>query len=175
MGRLPRNPRWLVEVAGQDAIAVERIADELNRELAAAQLIFVRWVLVMLHFERALYADPERQDLNHLWWKLVAEYQSLPRPEENEKPHWAAKYHLGLAPVYYHNYVLGELTASHLEDWIAGEVGGVINEPAAGELLIDRFFAHGAQHSWDALIEVATGEPLQPEYFVEQFVSVQHE
>lgn len=173
MGRLPRNPRWLVDVAGQDAATVRRIEDELERELAAAQLIFVRWVLVMLHFERALYADPEREDLNDLWWELVGEYQSVPRPQENENPHWAAKYHLALAPVYYHNYVLGELTASQLEHWIAGEVGSAINKRATGELLVDRFFAHGAQHPWDTLIEVATGEPLRPEYFVEQFVNAQ--
>lgn len=173
MGRLPRNPRWLVDVAGQDAGAVQGIEDELRRELAAAQLIFVRWVLVMLHFERALYADPEREDLNELWWELVAKFQSVPRPEEGDPPHWAAKYHLALAPVYYHNYVLGELTASQLEHWIAEEVGGLINQPAAGALLIDHFFAHGAHYRWDSLIDVATGQPLRPEYYVEQFVSAQ--
>ena len=170
MGRLPRNPRWLVDVAGRNPDAVAAAAPELAREQTAAQLIFLRWVLVMMHFERALYADPDRPDLDELWWTLVETYQQIPRPDGRKTPDWAAKYHLGLAPVYYHNYILGELTTSQLERWIEREVGPLIDNPAAGQLLVDRFFAHGARYTWDELIEVATGEPLRPEYFVEQFV-----
>ena len=36
--------------------------------------MFARWALVMLHFEKALYANPE-QDLNKLWWDIVERYQ----------------------------------------------------------------------------------------------------
>jgi peptidyl-dipeptidase A len=54
MGRLPHHASWLVDVAGLESAAVSPVADELAQELAAAQLIFVRWVLVMLNFERAL-------------------------------------------------------------------------------------------------------------------------
>jgi peptidyl-dipeptidase A len=173
MGRLPRNPEWLVTVAGRDAQAVGGLAPDLAREMAAAQLIFVRWALVMLHFERALYADLDRPDLNDLWWELVERYQQIARPEGRDEPDWAAKYHVALAPVYYHNYVLGELTASQLESWIQRTAGGLVDNPAAGELLIDRFFAHGARYSWDELVEVATGEALNPDYFVAQYVSSQ--
>jgi peptidyl-dipeptidase A len=170
MGRLPRNPEWLVTVAGRDADAVRPIEAELAHEMAACQLIFVRWVLVMLHFERALYDDPDRADLNELWWELVERYQQVSRPEGRDAPDWAAKYHVALAPVYYHNYVLGELTASQLEGWIRRTAGGLVENPAAGELLINRFFAHGARYTWDELVEVATGEALDPGYFVAQFV-----
>ena len=172
MGRLPQNPCWIREVADRDPAAVAAAETELARELAAAQLVFVRWVLVMMRFERALYADPDRPDLNGLWWKRVETCQQIPRPEGRDKPDWAAKYHLALAPVYYHNYVLGELTTSQLEQWIEREVGYLIANPAAGRLLVERFFAHGARFAWDELIEVATGEPLRPENFVEQFVHV---
>jgi peptidyl-dipeptidase A len=171
MGRLPHSPRWLVDVAGLDPAQVEAIAGELAQELSAGQLIFVRWVLVMMHFERALYADPDRPDLDELWWRLVEEYQHVGRPEGRAAPDWAAKYHLALAPVYYHNYVLGELTTSQLERWIGDEAGELIDNPAAGRLLHDHFFAHGARYSWDKLLEVATGEPLRPDYFVAQFVT----
>ncbi|MDT8307001.1 MAG: M2 family metallopeptidase [Anaerolineae bacterium] len=170
MGRLTRNPEWLVQVAGRDAEAVGRVEAELARETAVGQLIFVRWVLVMLHFEQALYADPDRQDLNELWWELVQRYQQVTPPAGRDAPDWAAKYHIALAPVYYHNYVLGELTASQLERWIGRTVGGVVDNPAAGALLVDRFFAHGARYMWDELVEVATGEPLNPDYFVAQYV-----
>jgi peptidyl-dipeptidase A len=170
MGRLPRNPCWLRDVVGREPDEVEAATSELVRELAATQLVFVRWVLVMMHFERALYANPDRPDLNEFWWQLVESYQQLTPPPGRDEPDWAAKEHLGLAPVYYHNYVLGELTTSQLERWIQREAGNLVNNPAAGQLLVERFFAHGARYTWDELIEVATGEPLQPDYFVEQFV-----
>jgi peptidyl-dipeptidase A len=174
MGRLARNAEWLVEVAGRDAALVGSIADELARETAAGQLIFARWVMVMLHFERAFYANPDRQDLNALWWELVARYQHVDPPAGRDQPDWAAKYHVALAPVYYHNYVLGELTASQLERWLAREVGSFVDNPAAGPHLVDEFIAHGARYSWDELVEVATGEALNPDYFVAQYVG-QHE
>ena len=61
-----------------------------------------------------LYADPEDPKLNEYWWDLVEEMQLLTRPEGRRAPDWAAKIHLTVAPVYYHNYQLGELIASQL-------------------------------------------------------------
>jgi peptidyl-dipeptidase A len=172
LGRLPRDPQWMVDVAGRDPAAVAAVAEEIVLERAAAQLIFVRWVLVMLHFERALYAKPDRTDLDELWWKLVEKYQRIERPAARRAHDWAAKYHLSLAPVYYHNYVLGELTASQLDAWLQREAGGLAETPAAGRLLVDRFFAHGARYRWDELITVVTGEKLQPDFFVEQYLDI---
>lgn len=171
MGRLPFNPQWLEAVAGQDGSALRPLQSELELEMATAQLIFVRWVLVMLHFERAFYADPDRSDLDDLWWQLAGRYQLLTRPEGRDEPDWAAKYHIALAPVYYHNYVLGELTASQLERWIIEEAGGLVDAPQAGSMLVDHFFVHGARLKWNELVEAATGEPLDPAHFVRQFVS----
>ncbi|WP_374017304.1 hypothetical protein ABU162_24535 [Paenibacillus thiaminolyticus] len=34
----------------------------------------------------------------------------------------------------------------------------------------ERFFSPGAALSWNEKLREATGEPLQPRYFVEQFV-----
>jgi len=170
MGRLTRNPRWLRDVAKRDPQAIGELEDELAREHAAAQLIFLRWVMVMLHFERALYANPDRQDLDNLWWALVQSYQQVRRPTGREAPDWAAKYHIALAPVYYHNYILGELIASQLEQWVADETGGLVENPAAGRLLVERFIAHGARYSWDKLVQVATGELPNPSYYIAQYV-----
>ena len=49
-----------------------------------------RLAMVMTHFERALYQDPE-QDLNTLWWDLVEEFQGVRRPEGRHAPDWASK------------------------------------------------------------------------------------
>ena len=172
MGRLVHNANWLTDVANINAESVSRIKGELVREQAASMLIFVRWCIVMLHFERALYANPENPDLDQLWWELVEKYQDIPSPEGRNAPDWAAKYHIALSPVYYHNYVLGELTASQLEKWIEREAGEIVGNLLAGKLFTDKFFAYGARYSWNRLLEKATGEPLRPEHFTNQFVEV---
>ena len=54
-----------------------KVADGEKFDAAAAKilrnelLIFSRWCQVMLRFEKSMYEDP-KQDLNALWWDLVA-------------------------------------------------------------------------------------------------------
>ena len=119
MGRLPRDPRWLRNVAAIDDDAVAAIAPALAEARRAALLVFARWVLVMTNFERSLYADPDA-DLDTLWWDLVERYQLVQRPDGRHAPDWAAKIHLAAAPVYYQNYLYGELFASQLDATLVG-------------------------------------------------------
>ncbi len=79
MGRLPRDPAWLIDVAGVDADDVTALAERLREARRAALLVFARWVLVMTTFERRLYADPDG-DLDALWWELVEHFQLVRRP-----------------------------------------------------------------------------------------------
>ena len=125
----------------------------------AALLVFARWVLVMTTFERSLYADPDA-DLDTLWWDLVEQHQLVHRPDERQAPDWAAKIHLAAAPVYYQNYLYGELFASQLDATLRDRAGGLVDRAAAGALLRDEVFAPGASLRWDALVERATGAPL---------------
>lgn len=164
MGRLVRDPRWLREVLGLTARDVDRLGPGLDRYERLNSLIFVRWALVMVHFERALYADPE-QELDTLWWDLKERFQLLTRPEGRHAPDWAAKYHVALAPVYYHNYILGELLASQLRDGIEQRFGGLVDRPEVGAFLIERVFAPGARLDWRELVRYATGQPLSPASF----------
>ena len=71
----------------------------------------------MVRFEQELYSNPD-QDLNKLWWSLVEKYQFVEKPHKRAKADWAAKIHFTIAPVYYHNYMLGELLASQLHNYI---------------------------------------------------------
>jgi peptidyl-dipeptidase A len=169
MGRLALNPAWLTEVAGAPAENVAAVAPDLRARQRLAMLIFVRWVLVVVNFERALYENPER-DLNTLWWDLVERYQQVPRPEGRNAPDWAAKIHLALYPVYYQNYMLGELMASQFSRTIANRFGRLIDTPAAGRYLVDELFRRGATADWDTTIEQVTGERLTARYFAEEFV-----
>jgi peptidyl-dipeptidase A len=164
-GRLARDPEWLIKVAGLAASEVGAIEEDVRRSQAAHSLLFARWVLVMVHFERDLYADPEA-DLDARWWELVERMQLVAAPPGRSSPDWAAKIHTAVAPVYYHNYLLGELLASQLEATCVRECGGLVGVKEAGALLSERVFAPGNLMRWNVLIEEATGRGLSPDDFV---------
>jgi peptidyl-dipeptidase A len=163
-GRLVRDRNWLTGFAGLREHEVESLMPDLSRAGAAERALFARWGLVMVHFERDLYSDPEA-DLDARWWELVERFQLVQPPPERRAPDWAAKIHIAASPVYYHNYLLGELLASQLEAVCERDAGGVVGSARAGELLRDRIFSLGASRRWDELIEDATGRPLAAEDF----------
>jgi peptidyl-dipeptidase A len=177
MGRQPSNADWLETMVGISKKDKEIISAAGREDLRMHALIFCRWTQVMMRFEKAMYENPD-QDLNSLWWNLVKEYQMITPPEGRNAPDWAAKIHLAQYPVYYHNYQLGELTASQLQHYIAKNVIKqaqdkdvcFANKPEVGKYLATKFFSPGASLRWDALIKEATGEPLTAKYFAEEYV-----
>jgi peptidyl-dipeptidase A len=173
LGRLSRNADWLITYAGVPEADAREAAAALDRVRAAGLLVAARWELVMCHFERALYRDPS-QDLNGLWWQLVERFQLVRRPEGRDAPDWAAKIHLSAAPVYYQNYLLGEIMASQLQAHLLDEVLGggddvwarYVRSAEVGEHLRSTLYRSGARLDWRGTIEQATGRPLDPEPFV---------
>ena len=163
-GRLVRDPSWLSEVAGVDRTRVEEAAEDLHRTSAGHELLMARWVLVMAHFERELYSDPEA-DLDSLWWEIVQRFQLVTPPPDRSAPDWAAKVHLAVAPVYYHNYLLGSVLSCQLESEIVAACGGLIGVRDVGRWLTERVFRGGQLMRWDALVEQATGRPLAADDF----------
>jgi len=166
-GRLVRDPAWLREVAGLDVTTLETLAPRLAAARRAALLTFARWVLVVTHFEQQLYADPDG-DLDTIWWDLVERYQLLRRPDGRHAPDWAAKIHLAVVPVYYQNYLYGELVASQLHATLHERFGGLVDHRQAGRFLVDEFFAPAASRRWDRLVADATGEPLTARHLADQ-------
>ncbi len=158
-GRLVRRPEWLAAVAGVDQGALDQLESGLRDSASAQSLLFMRWGLVVVHFERALYEDPEG-DLDELWWDLVERFQLVTRPPGRRAPDWAAKIHVAVAPAYYQNYLLGEMLASQIERTLIEETGGIVDGSETGPLLRDRIFRLGAAKRWDSLIEGATGKTL---------------
>jgi peptidyl-dipeptidase A len=146
-------------VAGIEPGTVDTLHEQLVSAHRANLLTFARWVLVVTHFERALYADPDG-DLDTRWWDLVERYQEIRRPDDRHEPDWAAKIHLAAVPVYYQNYLYGELVASQLGAAIHERAGGIVGRTEAGRFLTEEFFAPGASLRWDHLLERATGDPL---------------
>src|SRR5262249_2105694 len=135
-------------------------------------LIFSRWCQVMLRFEKGMYENPD-QDLNKLWWDLVEKYQGLKRPEGRSAPDYASKVHIVVAPVYYHNYMMGELFASQLHHAIAKEVykGAkpdtvyYADNKDVGAFMKKKVFGPGRTLDWNGLTKFATGEELNAKAF----------
>lgn len=176
-GRLSRNAAWMQQMLGLSDEETARVQAVSDRYLRFQQILFARWAMVMYHFEKALYADPDR-DLNDLWWDLVKRYQFVQRPPEPADAGWASKLHFTTAPCYYHNYMLGELLASQWHHHIVRQILKLdsdeglsyVGERRVGRYLRDNVLGPGARHRWDEMIVRSTGEPLTPRYFVEQFI-----
>ena len=169
MGSLAEDPVWLSVVAG---LPEARLSGDLLRLGRADRLVFIRWVLVMYCFEKALYEDPDLENPRTLWWDLVERLQLVKRPPGRDEPDWAAKIHVAVAPVYYHNYVLGHLMATQLRYYLEERVAG---EPfflseLAGRYLLEAVFGPGARNNWEDTILEATGEKLNPDYFVKSLL-----
>ena len=163
-GAKAKDPQWLVQFAGASPREVRRVAQALEQQRIREQLIFCRWSLVMLYFEKALYENPDA-NLKSLWWDIVGEYQLLKRPTESgsELADWASKPHFVIAPVYYHNYQMGELYAAQLRAAL-----GSRDNARLGRQMQSRVFAPGQRYGWQEFVRYSTGRPLSPEFFARE-------
>jgi oligoendopeptidase F len=168
-GRMSKYPEWLQKFVGIEEKEIAELTPKLAKMLQRQMLISARWIMTFVFFERELYENPD-QDLNSLWWKIVKEVQFVNPPENRNEPDWAAKIHFTIAPVYYQNYLLGELTASQLQQFIETNVSEQLYTPEVGSFLKEQFFFHGARFHWNDKIEKVTGEKLNPKHFVKQFM-----
>ncbi|HUU01727.1 MAG TPA: M2 family metallopeptidase [Myxococcota bacterium] len=176
-GRLTRNPGWLLAMLKVPADQIKPLVEDIHFQQRLGMLVMARWTMVVVNFERGLYADPD-QDLNKLWWDLKKRYQLLTPPERPQgAADWASKIHIAAWPVYYHNYMLGEMMASQLHYYLAREILKIapqdmdyVGLPEIGKFLTEKIFAPGKSLRWDQFLNKATGETLNPKYFVEQFV-----
>ena len=74
-----------------------------------------------------------------------------------------------MSPVYYHNYVLGHLTAAQLEDHLQARLtdgGSYFGSELAGRYPQEAVFGPEARHGREDTLVHATGERLDPRYFV---------
>lgn len=172
--RFSKSRPWLekmgVKVENGEAFD-ETAAKVLRNEL----LIFSRWCQVMLRFEKAMYENP-KQDLNSLWWDLVEKYQQVKKPKDRNAPDYGSKIHICSAPVYYHNYMMGQLFASQVHHALSKDVYNAdpkttlyIGEKKVGEFMKKKVFEPGRTKTWKELTKFATGEELNPKAFAKDF------
>jgi peptidyl-dipeptidase A len=169
MGAATLDPEWHANVLGSPADEAEQAGQAGFARFRLEELIFARWVMVVVNFERLLYEDPAR-DLNATWWELVHRYQRLNVPAGREqKPDWATKLHIALAPAYYQNYLLGRMMSLQWDGWLRQNLGGIIGRTGAGDFFRERVFKPGNTQHWNDALASATGEKLNPDYFVQKF------
>ena len=176
-GALATDPLWMKSALDLSREEADEIAPAAGKALSGKHLVFARWCQVMFRFERELYRDPHR-NLNALWWDIVQKYQFVTPPPGRDKPDWATKIHIVTSPVYYHNYMLGELIAAQFRHYIeVNDLGGgaensirIYGNQAVSKYFIDRIFREGNLLPWDKFIEKATGEPLKVDYLASLFV-----
>jgi len=168
--------RAFLEKMGVPLAEPEAFAETGAKMLRYQLLIFSRWCQVMLRFEKGMYENPD-QDLGKLWWDLVEKYQLVKRPAGRRAPDYASKIHIVSAPVYYHNYMMGELFASQLHHAIARDVyqGAdpntviYVDNKEVGAFMKKRVFDPGRTLDWNQLTKHATGELLNAKAFAADF------
>ena len=173
--RFSKSAAWLEKMG----VKVEnpKAFDEAARATQRNQLlIFSRWCQVMLRFEKGMYENPD-QDLSALWWSLVEKYQGVKKPAGRTAPDYGAKIHICSAPVYYHNYMMGQLFASQVHRAICRDLYDnadarsvlYIGDKRVGAFMDEKVFNPGKSLSWKELTVHATGEPLTPKAFAKDF------
>ncbi len=167
-GRMARSPEWYRQIVGIDEASYHKLQGELPTAIRDQMLVSTRWITHFALFERELYRT-EVSD-SRRWYQGVRDIQYLNVPEERlDQPDWAAKYHFAMAPVYYHNYLLGEMLASQFDHALRARSGGEVLTTENGRWFVNSVFTPGARYPWNSMIERATGEPLNPTYLVQQF------
>jgi peptidyl-dipeptidase A len=169
---------WLARYAGVPASDAQAMSARLREAYRTHALIFARWVFVMTHFERELYRNPEA-DLNTMWWDIVERFQEIRRPDERNAPDWAAKIHIGTAPVYYHNYLLGAMIAAQLRGHILtnvvnGSDDAYVTDRRVGQYLVEKVFKPGSTRDWRGWLRHATEQDLSAEFYVDQLAGTSH-
>lgn len=176
MGEMTRTPDFLAQVLEVPASKLPPYAQASWKLLRSERLVFSRWTQTMLHFEKEMYANPE-QDLNRLWWDLKKRYQLQEPPTELSGADYGAKMHVVGAPVYYHNYMLGDLFAAQIYAHLLEKLKldpaqhpSLYAQPQAGELLKNQLFAPGNRYPWPELVKRVTGQELSPKAFAQLFL-----
>lgn len=175
-GRLAFNTLWMQNVGILTQSQSVKLKNAAECLLSTQSVINNMWMQVIYRFERELYKNPE-QDLNILWWSLINKYQKLNIPEGREaEADWAMVPQIITRPCYSHNYVLGEVYASQLEnklkETLPTEVSegklAFANNTEIGNYLKNNLFRYGDCLPMYELIYRSTGERITLDYYIDQ-------
>lgn len=163
-GALADEPEWQAAYLGIPEETIARYR-EFRRLDAAREL---RRMLLYILLEREMYMHPER-NVTEAYWDLANDLLTVGRHPEIAA--WAQLIHYTTHPVYYQNYLLGDLITAQFRHHLRKSGGGIIDRESTGTFFRDQVFRHGARRPWNELMASATGEPLNPEHYVNEWLA----
>ena len=171
-------PTFQAQLSGVDDLTVEEVYAAANRvypentirvyadELTYHMHIILRHEIEQEYLQGALAVD----DVPDRWNEVMDQYLGVVPEDDAHGPlqdiHWTGRF--GGFPSYTIGSVLAaQLTAAMREDL---DVEGCIRDEAFGKLrewMGEHVHRHGQRYPADELVEVATGEPLTADHFVD--------
>ena len=97
---------------------------------------------------------------------MLSAFSSSSDPKDRNAADWASKPHFTIAPVYYHNYLLGELFAAQLRSSLAK--GSTTPDVKLGKLLVKKLFGPGMSRPWPEFVKDTTGSELSAQAFASE-------
>jgi carboxypeptidase Taq len=151
--------------------AVNQIYPENRIRVEADELTYHMHIILRSEIEQEFVAgDLDVSEVPGRWNDLMEEYLGV-RPEDDAEGclqdiHWTG----GFAS--FQNYTVGSVLAAQLDATMREDldVDGLVREgefEPIQEWLTEHVHSHGQRYTTDELVEVATGEPLTADYFVE--------
>ncbi|AHG02731.1 carboxypeptidase [Halobacterium sp. DL1] len=151
--------------------AVNRIYPDNCIRVEADELTYHMHIILRSDVEKAFVSgDLAVEDVPERWNDLMEEYLGI-RPETDAEGclqdiHWTGGFGS------FQNYTVGSVLAAQLDATMREDldVDGLVREgefEPIREWLTEHVHRHGQRYTTDELVEVATGEPLTADYFVD--------
>jgi peptidyl-dipeptidase A len=155
MSRFAEDREWL---SMREGLKPEQVRDYLSR-LGFTRMMRLRSLMSGALLEYHIYEDPD-QDIDALAAQLLHKFM-LVKSEPNGL--WAANPFNVSHPVYLQNYVLAEMIAQQILDYLGHHYATLLGNRVVSKFMTKNFFAPGGSNAWRDKIKYATERPLGPE------------
>jgi hypothetical protein len=145
------DPEWVTSLGADPEVIL--------RANLGAWLLWLRTRSAHALFEYAAYDDPDA-DLDAAYAAVEARYLGA---RQDPAPRWAANAWFTSYPVYWQNYVLGDVVAAQIHGAMRAQLGRVNGNPESIAFLREHFWAPGGSVDWQEKLRRATGRPIDPE------------
>jgi peptidyl-dipeptidase A len=165
---------WLINEISCDEKTKRQIALICRHFRQVDQLFKIRKQMVFAEFEREIYTEPD-QDLDLLWYNLNLKFLGINYPEERGTCFWATNKYLASLSCTIQNYIVADVFAAQLKYAVDDKILNkktlsIQGNKDVGNYLVDKLYQYGDLYPWEKLVEIATGEPLNSAYFVNELV-----
>jgi peptidyl-dipeptidase A len=176
-GSLIYDASWIQSFVPGSSEDARTQKDDFRRLFLSGLLASLRQKLCHLRFEQALYDHPD-QDLQGLWRGLTERFLMVRSPEDWDNPDYLFYEDFLKWPGFEQHFIYGFLICAQIRHYIethfarSSADGRSLDWPAVGRFFKDKIFSVGATYPWPRLVEIATGERLNPAHFFSQFVDL---